>query len=715
LNLQGGRCCFPDCHVRGTAVSYAPRLPALTHKKTALTSPDAPVAAHTTAPRIIPRSEHTISRSQISPNALRVLYRLREGGFQAFLVGGCVRDLLLGIEPKDFDVATDALPEDVKKLFRNCRLIGRRFRLAHVFFGRETIEVATFRAAAAPGQGDEPLPDSESEDNESVGPETAAELEAELAAELDDDADGEEGDDLEDTVTLLPDADLAADLANEAREAEDAEEPSHDSTMVLPAPPPLSDYARAKSASVVSSRSEAAEAAAAAASGGNEPRSSAAGPAAEQGGEVSAEPSSDPHYLAKGTPSGGEPGAATAGVSAETPAARGNVSTETAPGAGGPYRDRFEPRQGGGNRAERGRRGDRRDRRDRFDEETDAERVLDTEGRILRDNVYGNIDEDVWRRDFTANSLYYNIADFSLWDYVGGAEDVAARRLRLIGDPETRYREDPVRMLRAARFEAKLNFTLDEATAEPIPRLRGLLTNVPPARLFDETLKLFLSGHGVRSLEVLRRRGLLEVLLPATAQYLDKHPGGLVEKVLISGLRNTDERALAGKPVTPTYLFALLLYGPIAREIESSPPQHWHELHTILEACDRAVREAQTHMSIPRRFSLGLREMFALQPRLEHPRGRRALRVLEHPRFRAAFDLLLLRAEHGLASPDMAKWWTRIQEVSSEERARMADEMNPSGGPPRSGGGGGAGGAGRRGPRRRRRRGRGGGSSSNAN
>ncbi len=351
-----------------------------------------------------------------------------------------------------------------------------------------------------------------------------------------------------------------------------------------------------------------------------------------------------------------------------------------------------EPHQAGGSRRDR--------RRDRFDEDADAERVLDTHGRILRDNVYGNIDDDVWRRDFTANSLYYNIADFSLWDYVGGAEDIAARRLKLIGDPETRYREDPVRMLRAARFEAKLNFSIDEPTATPIKELRGLLQHVPPARLFDETLKLFLSGHGVRSLEVLRRRGLLDVLLPATATYLDKHPDGLVEQLLIKGLANTDERAVAGKPVTPTYLFALLLYGPIAREIESSPPQQWHELHTILEACDRAVREAQKHMSIPRRFSLGLREMFALQPRLEHPRGRRALRVLEHPRFRAAYDLLLLRAGLGLASAETASWWTRIQEVSSEERARMADEMGGQrgDGPPRSGAG-----TGRRGPRRRRR------------
>ena len=583
-----------------------------------------------------------------------MLYRLREGGFQAFLVGGCVRDLLIGMVPKDFDVATDALPEDVKKLFRNCRLIGRRFRLAHVFFGRETIEVATFRAAAAPEPGQEPLIDSENEGDDADAPDlaTADDIEADLAAELgDDDADGEgeDGDDLDDTVTLLPDADLQADLANDPIEAAER-------TAVLPVPPGLSPE-------LIS-----------------------------QHGDEDAD--AGPETVARNSAPG----------SARTDRDRPNGDRQGADRNNGDRpNDRPNDRQGG-----------RRDRRrDRFDEEADTERVLDTHGRILRDNVYGNIDDDVWRRDFTANSLYYNIADFSLWDYVGGAIDIAARRLKLIGDPETRYREDPVRMLRAARFEAKLNFTIDPATAEPIERLRGLLTNVPPARLFDETLKLFLSGHGVRSLEVLRGRGLLDVLLPATATYLDKHPGGLVEQVLIKGLANTDERALAGKPVTPTYLFALLLYGPIAREIESSPPQHWHELHTILEACDRAVREAQRHMSIPRRFSLGLREMFALQPRLEHPRGRRALRVLEHPRFRAAYDLLLLRAEHGLAPREIADWWTRIQEVSSEERSRMVDEMSarsgsrgPGGGP---GGGAGVGdgppkSGGRRGPRRRRRR-----------
>jgi poly(A) polymerase len=538
-----------------------------------LNSTDAPNEAPPPAPRIIPRPEHNVSRSGISPNALRVLHRLREGGFQAFLVGGCVRDLLIGMEPKDFDVATDALPEDVKKLFRNCRLIGRRFRLAHVFFGRETIEVATFRAATAPSQGEEPLADADPEDGEAAELDSPADIEAELEASLGDDEE-EDGDDGEEEAGSVP-----------------AEEPP---------PPPMPTLAARESESA-------------------------------------------------------------------------------------PSTSRRDPRRG-------------RDRdRSRDDDEGDTERLLDSMGRILRDNVYGTIDDDVWRRDFTANALYYNIADFSLWDYVGGFEDIKARRLRLIGDPETRYREDPVRMLRAARFEAKLGFEIEPQTAEPLERLRGLLAHVPPARLFDEALKLFLSGHGTQSLAVLRKHGLFSALLPATAAYLDKHPGGVVEKLLIQGLKNTDQRAQAGKPLTPTFLFALLLYGPIAREIESTPPERWHELHTILDACDRAIREAQRHMSIPRRFSLGVREMFALQPRLEHPRGRRSLRVLEHPRFRAAYDMLLLRAEHGLAPREIADWWTRIQEVSGDERGRMADALAPQGGPPRTGGA-------RRGPRRRRRR-----------
>jgi len=505
----------------------------------------------------------------------------------AFLVGGCVRDLLIGIEPKDFDVATDAVPEQVRKLFRNCRLVGRRFRIAHVFFGREIIEVATFRAASAPAPGEEPLPEADAAESEDLEPgvlddggldAAGSDIAALEAGDLDDDEDDEDDDDDDDDE----DDDDEDELGDDA---------GHPPAVVAPR--------RA-------------------------------------------------HHR---------------------------------------YQDRSAPPNGDESAAD-------------LDVDPNAERMFDETGRILRDNVYGTIDADVWRRDLTANALYYNIADFSIWDYVGGFEDIAARKLKLIGDPETRFREDPVRMLRAARFEAKLGFEIDPTTAEPIGRLNDLLGGVPPARLFDETLKLFLTGHGRRSFEVLRRRGLLSALLPTVDDYFIKHPGSLVERLLIRGLENTDARVLADKPVTPTFLFALLLYGPIAAIIEATPPERWHELSTILDACDRAARQVQSHISLPKRFSLGMREMFALQPRLEHPRGRRALRVLEHPRFRAAYDLLLLRAEFGLAPAEITGWWTKVQEVSSEERGRMADALTGQGprseGAPRRGGGG---------RRRRRRRG----------
>ena len=463
------------------------------------------LAAAPGVPRVIPRSEHPVSRSNISPNALRVLYRLKEAGFQAFLVGGCVRDIIVGRHPKDFDVATDALPEEVRRLFRNCRLIGRRFRLAHIVYGREIIEVATFRAASAPPPTEEPVP-----------------MRSDDEAEL-----------------------LEEELASEDEELAEPEMPV------------------------------------------------------------------DEH----GDPDGNR-----------DPNARNT-----------------------------------------------GHRVSDDHGRLLRDNMYGNIDADVWRRDFTVNALYYNIADFSIWDYVGGLADIQAKRLRLIGDVETRYREDPVRMLRAARFEAKLGFEIDAASAAPIERLRGLLASVPPARLFDETAKLFLTGHGADSYRVLRARGLFAALFPAVDRYIDQHPGSLVEELLVQGLQNTDRRVEEDKPVTPTFLFALLLYGPIAAIIESLPADRWHEPQAILAACDKALREAQQRVSIPRRIALGVSEMYALQPRLEGPRGRRALRLLEQPRFRAAYDLLMLRAALGLAVLEVAQWWTTLQAASPAEREQMVE------------------------------------------
>ena len=332
-------------------------------------------SAATGAPRVIPRSDHPVSRSNISPNALRVLYRLKEAGFQAFLVGGCVRDIIVGRHPKDFDVATDALPDEVRRLFRNCRLVGRRFRLAHIVYGRDVIEVATFRAASAPPPSEEPVPNREEDE---------AEL---LADELDAGDDG------------APEADAALEVTQPLEVGE------------------LRNAGRS---------------------------------AARDAGAV-------------------------------------------------------------------------------------RHRVQDDHGRLLRDNMYGSIDEDVWRRDFTVNALYYNIADFSIWDYVDGLADIKSRRLRLIGDVETRYREDPVRMLRAARFEAKLGFELDSAGAEPIAHLRGLLASVPPARLFDETAKLFLTGHGAESYRVLRQRNLFAELFPTVDRYLAQHPGSLVEELLDSG------------------------------------------------------------------------------------------------------------------------------------------------------------------------------------
>jgi poly(A) polymerase len=434
---------------------------------------------------VIPRSEHSISRAAISPNALKVLYRLKEAGYQGFLVGGAVRDLLLGITPKDFDVATNALPEEVRRLFRNCRLIGRRFRLAHVHYGQEIIEVATFRAAASP----------EREDDE--------EADAEL----------------------------------------DVEEANSDSDSEVAAPAALPD---------------------------------------------------DP-----------------------------------------------------------------------------AHRAFDTSGRILRDNIYGTIEEDVWRRDFAANGLYYNIEDFSIWDFVDGVGDVRARRLKLIGDPETRYREDPVRMLRAVRFAAKLDFSFEASTEEPIRKLAYLLDGVPPARLFDECLKLFLSGFGAKSFRLLQQYGLFEHLFPMSAAAMKLPPYAYAQEMLELGLANTDTRIAADKPVTPTFLFAILLWAAVLRELNEQAAGPAPDLAQLMQACDRVLRAQQSRVSIPRRFAVPMRELLMLQPRFSRRSGVKSLSILQHPRFRAAYDFLLLRAEAGVADPELAKWWTDVQLLPHDERVAL--------------------------------------------
>jgi poly(A) polymerase len=463
------------------------------------------------SPVIVARADHPVSRSHISGNALKVLYRLKDAGYQAFLVGGCVRDLLIGIEPKDFDVATDASPEEVRRLFRNCRLIGRRFRLAHIRFGPQIIEVATFRAAGAP-----------------MAPE--------------------------------PDLDGITD--------EDA-----DSSL-------------------------------------------------DEHGDVN-----------------------------------GNVA---------------EPEDVNG-----------------------RDRMHDGRGRLLRDNVYGSIDQDVWRRDFTCNALYYNIVDFSIWDYVGGVEDIRARTIRLIGDPETRYREDPVRMLRAVRFEAKLGFEIHESARAPFAKLAELLEHIPPARLLDEFQKLFLAGFGQRSFDLLREHGLLEHLFPATAAHLAADPDGLALALIRAGLANTDRRVAEDRPVTPMFLFAVLLFGPVSAAAQKRFDSGMPPAVAIAEAVDEVVGSQNRRIGIPKRFSIPMRELLALQPRFHRREGRRALGFLAHPRFRAAYDFLLLRAEAGAEDPAIARWWTEIQTLPTEaQRERVGGD----------GGGGQEPGPGRR--RRRRRGGR---------
>ncbi|NIJ78268.1 poly(A) polymerase [Xanthomonas campestris] len=376
-----------------------------------------------------------------------MLYRLRESGFGAYLVGGAVRDLLVGGHPKDFDVATSATPEEVKALFRNCRLIGRRFRLAHVVFGREIIEVATFRANIDDGSGD---------------------------------------------------------------------------------------------------------------------------------------------------------------------------------------------------------------------------RELDN-GRLVRDNVYGTIEDDAIRRDFTCNALYYAIEDFSVRDYCGGFEDVQARLMKLIGDPELRYQEDPVRMLRAVRLAAKLNFDIEAGTADPIPRLAGLLSEAAPARLFEEILKLFLSGHGVASFEGLERYGLLGALFPESAAALRSNRSGALRAMVLEGLRNTDMRVANDEPVSPAFLFALLLWPAFCRTLMGLQAQGVQPEDAQRRAADRVTLHQLERVALPRRFSLPMQEIWLLQTRFSSRQRKRVFRTLSHPRFRAAFDFLVLRQ---FASADHAadvEFWREAQKSSGQE------------------------------------------------
>jgi len=327
-------------------------------------------------------------------------------------------------------------------------------------------------------------------------------------------------------------------------------------------------------------------------------------------------------------------------------------------------------------------------------------RAFDTTGRILRDNIYGSIEEDVWRRDFAANGLYYSIADLSIWDFVDGVSDVKARRLKLIGDPETRYREDPVRMLRAVRFAAKLGFSIEASTEAPIRRLGYLLDGVPPARLFDEVLKLFLSGYGAKSFELLQKYGLFEHLFPLSAAAFELPPYAYAREMLERGLANTDARVVADKPVTPTFLFAILLWSAVLRELNERAAGPAPDLALLMQACDTVLKAQQSRVAIPRRFAVPMRELLMLQPRFNRRSGVKALSILQHPRFRAAYDFLLLRAQVGVADTELAEWWTKVQVLPQEERVALVQARPQE---PSAAADGGVPPAGRR--RRRRRRG----------
>ncbi|AUU89401.1 polynucleotide adenylyltransferase [Enterobacteriaceae bacterium A-F18] len=411
---------------------------------------------------VIPREQHAISRKDISENALKVLYRLNKAGYEAYLVGGGVRDLLLGKKPKDFDVTTNATPDQVRKLFRNCRLVGRRFRLAHVMFGPEIIEVATFRG----------------------------------------------------------------------------------------------------------------------------------------------------HH-----------------------------------------------------------------------EDTEADRTTSQRGQngmLLRDNIFGSIEEDAQRRDFTINSLYYSVADFTVRDYVGGMRDLDEGVIRLIGNPETRYREDPVRMLRAVRFAAKLGMNISAETAEPIPRLAALINDVPPARLFEESLKLLQAGYGFDTYMLLREYNLFQPLFPTISRFFTENGDSPMERIIAQVLKNTDTRLHNDMRVNPAFLFAAMFWYPLletAQRITQEGGLAYYDAFAL--AMNDVLDEACRSLAIPKRITSLIRDIWQLQLRMSRRQGKRAWKLMEHPKFRAAYDLLALRAEveNNGELQRLVKWWGEFQVSAPPEQKDMLDDL----------------------------------------
>ncbi|NBI42757.1 polynucleotide adenylyltransferase PcnB [[Haemophilus] felis] len=415
---------------------------------------------------ILKASQYNISSRMISRNALSVVEKLQRNGFEAYIVGGCLRDILLGKNPKDFDVATNARPEQVQQLFqRQCRLVGRRFRLAHIMFGRDIIEVATFRASH---------PDN---------------------------------------------------LNNNQAKQNDA-------------------------------------------------------------------------------------------------------------------------------------------------------------GMLLRDNVYGSIEQDAERRDFTVNALYYDPQNNTLRDYFNGIDDLKAGKLRLIGDPVTRYQEDPVRMLRAIRFMAKLDMFLDKPTEQPIKQYGYLLKSIPAARLFDESLKLLQTGQGVKTYQLLREYGLFEQLFPTLSPFFTERSDSFAERMILSVLNSTDERINDKLRVNPAFLFAAFFWYPLREKVEILKNEGGLNNYDAYALASNDILEGlcQT-VAAPRRYTAVIRDIWFLQLQLLKRTGNNPVRVMEQNKFRAAFDLLVMRAEiEGGDCIELSAWWHEYQLSNAEQRDKLLKEqqrLNP--------------------------------------
>ena len=404
-------------------------------------------SSDTSSAKTLSAKQHKIDKTLISQAASKTCEGLQKAGFEAFIVGGAVRDLLLNVKPKDFDIATNATPEEVYKVFRRSRIIGRRFRLVHVLWGNETIEVSTYRG----------------------------------------------------------------------------------------------------------------------------------------------------HHMSEG----------------------------------------------------------------------DAQ--TNDSGRIIRDNIFGSLEDDAVRRDFTANALYYNPASEEVLDFHNGVADIKANLLRMIGDPKTRYQEDPVRMLRAVRLSAKLGLKIEKSTQEPIQKLADLLQDVPPSRLFDEMLKLFLSGHAVESINALREQHLHHGLLPLLDVVLEQPLG---ERFVMLALKNTDNRILAGKSSNPSFLFATLLWHEVLKTWETYKNSH-PPIPALHMAMNEIIDAQAKKLAIHNRFTATMKEIWGLQPRFEQRAGKRPFGILEHPRYRAAYDFLLLRCESGEIDMELGEWWTAFADANGETRATM--------------------------------------------